>query len=78
VDAVVGAVAHFQRAMMMTSTRRPRPCGMRRSTPRSGFPRRLQSAHLPRYEGRRRPGAYLVGPARHEWTVTTNVGDDGT
>jgi hypothetical protein len=26
-NAVAGAVAHFQRAMMWTSTRRPRPCG---------------------------------------------------
>jgi len=28
------------------------------------FIRRLQPAHLPRHEGQRGPGAYLVEPAR--------------
>src|SRR5689334_4004229 len=64
-DAVAGAVAHFQRAMMMKvdqAAKGHEGCGDRGRD--RGLPRRLQSAHLPRHTGQWGPGACLVEPAR--------------
>ena len=62
VDAVAGAVAHFQRAMMMDVDQAAKAnAGGGR-----GLPRRLQSAHLPRPADHWSAGRYLIIPA---WVV---------
>ena len=74
VDAVAGAIAHFQRAMMMDVD----PGGQGHEAGGDGrgdrgIPRRLQSAHLPRHAGQWDPGGNLVKPARHERALTSLV-----
>jgi hypothetical protein len=60
-DAVAGAVAHFQRVMMMDVEQAAKAMKGRRDR---GRPRRLQSAHLQRHAGQWGPSGYLVIPAR--------------
>ena len=70
-DAVAGAVAHFQRALMMDVNQAAK--AMRDQEMQAGdrgLPRRLQSAHLPRHAGQWGAGGYLVKPARLEWDVS--------
>jgi len=70
VDAVAGAVAHFQRAMMMDVDQAAKAMRDEEMGGDRGLPRKLQSADLSRHAGQWGPGAHLVEPARLERSLT--------